>query len=368
MPLALVEFNSILRDLEDAFDAVDELITSTIELHVLIVSAVSIVVGLLSAYYGLKIYKVLVFLLGAVLGGVLGALIGGAAGALILGIVGGFVLLACAYLIPVGLGFLVGFAAAFIWMQPEDAGLIVPLAAGVLGAVVAKLIYELFLIIGFAVSGAALVAGSVYRLLDTFSRSLVDTTGRLVVAALVFVAIVITGILKQYGVVRRDKAKPSDTAAESEDLVPEEPSASSDELLPPFAKDPPASPEPRQVSIRVLPDSDDSWCLLGSNGPNRGEVIDIGNELLIGRDVVGGLSLDDPSVSRVHAMLETFSDGRLLLTDLGSTHGTWVNGTRIEKSLLRPGDGVRFHEHAFRVAWRSELRDGQETVNAPIGK
>jgi hypothetical protein len=50
---------------------------------------------------------------------------------------------------------------------------------------------------------------------------------------------------------------------------------------------------------------------------------------------------DDPTASRLHAMLEPFPAG-WCVTDLGSSNGTWVNGDRVWGShRLRHGDEVR---------------------------
>ena len=63
-------------------------------------------------------------------------------------------------------------------------------------------------------------------------------------------------------------------------------------------------------------------------------------ELVIGRGPGAGLPVDDPLVSRVHAQLLVVPDG-LRLSDLGSRHGTLVNGERItEPRLVVSGDVI----------------------------
>ena len=60
----------------------------------------------------------------------------------------------------------------------------------------------------------------------------------------------------------------------------------------------------------------------------------------IGRGVRGGLLIDSDSVSRRHAKVEwTGSDHRIV--DLGSTNGTFVNGSRVTQHELRDGDRVQ---------------------------
>ena len=64
-----------------------------------------------------------------------------------------------------------------------------------------------------------------------------------------------------------------------------------------------------------------------------------GRQLTIGRDEANDLVLDDPDVSRSHAEVKRDDEGALL-TDLGSTNGTRVNGAGVDKARLRPGDQI----------------------------
>ena len=61
----------------------------------------------------------------------------------------------------------------------------------------------------------------------------------------------------------------------------------------------------------------------------------------VGRDPVNNLQISHPSVSRFHAEIE--HQGReFVLTDLGSSNGTYVNGRRLsEPTRLRVGDSIR---------------------------
>jgi len=61
--------------------------------------------------------------------------------------------------------------------------------------------------------------------------------------------------------------------------------------------------------------------------------------LRIGRASDGDLVLHDARVSRQHARLHG-RDGVLVLTDLGSTNGTRVNGQRIREVVLGVGDQI----------------------------
>lgn len=58
-----------------------------------------------------------------------------------------------------------------------------------------------------------------------------------------------------------------------------------------------------------------------------------------GRNTEATVFLDDVTVSRHHAAFHV-EGGRLLLKDLGSTNGTYVNGKLAEETELSPGDEV----------------------------
>lgn len=74
---------------------------------------------------------------------------------------------------------------------------------------------------------------------------------------------------------------------------------------------------------------------------------------LVGRQSDASLSIPSPTVSRKHAEL-TFCEGSLYLRDLGSTNGTFVNGTRIKQSCpVNHGDLLQFGQIVFRVTQQS---------------
>jgi hypothetical protein len=66
--------------------------------------------------------------------------------------------------------------------------------------------------------------------------------------------------------------------------------------------------------------------------------------LNIGRLDTNDVILDDYKVSREHAILK-FSKSDIMLVDLASTHGSYVNGTRIDRCMLQFGDTIQIVSH-----------------------
>ncbi len=70
---------------------------------------------------------------------------------------------------------------------------------------------------------------------------------------------------------------------------------------------------------------------------------------LVGRK--GGecdIALEHPSISKLHCAIAR-TDGLLFVRDLGSTNGTKVNGQRVTRGALLPGDELTFANIKFRV-------------------
>lgn len=71
----------------------------------------------------------------------------------------------------------------------------------------------------------------------------------------------------------------------------------------------------------------------------------------VGRGIDCEVVLDSTEVSRHHAWIETAPGGQsYLLVDEESRNGTYLNGRRISREPLRPGDLVRFGDREFRFA------------------
>jgi hypothetical protein len=75
------------------------------------------------------------------------------------------------------------------------------------------------------------------------------------------------------------------------------------------------------------------------DGSSQSFVVD-GRPLTIGRGPDNGLVVQDSRASRHHARIYG-RQGALLLADLGSTNGSWVNDRRVQEIALGEGDEIR---------------------------
>ena len=72
----------------------------------------------------------------------------------------------------------------------------------------------------------------------------------------------------------------------------------------------------------------------------------------MGRAPRADFVVDAALVSRLHCRFTLDRGGRLDVEDLGSTNGTWVNGRKVDRAPLMPGDRVKVGRVEFEV--RSE--------------
>ena len=76
-------------------------------------------------------------------------------------------------------------------------------------------------------------------------------------------------------------------------------------------------------------------------GPMANQVLQLSEEVTTIGSVAGNtVVLADPAVSRKHAGIRKV-DSSYELADLGSTNGVYVNGHKVPKKTLEPGDIIR---------------------------
>lgn len=116
---------------------------------------------------------------------------------------------------------------------------------------------------------------------------------------------------------------------------------------------PPEESDPTETiefsGISAAPDAGGApaggFSLIVASGPRQGLHWPLENGLEAGRSPDAAIFLDDVTVSRHHCMF-LVGEGGLEVRDLGSTNGTYVNGTRCDQAELQAGDHViigRFH-------------------------
>ena len=71
-------------------------------------------------------------------------------------------------------------------------------------------------------------------------------------------------------------------------------------------------------------------------------------ECIIGRDKMSDIRINDSYVSKLHAMLQLYSDGVVML-DLNSTNGTLVNSVETKKALLRNNDIISLGSYRLKI-------------------
>ena len=113
-----------------------------------------------------------------------------------------------------------------------------------------------------------------------------------------------------------------------------------------------ANDDPGATAVRpVVP----RYVLRGVSGEAFGRTYPVLGVTTIGRAPECDLRIDEPGMSRVHARLLPTDDG-LLLEDLGSANGCFLNGKRVLRGEAKPGDEVGFDNLRFRL-----MSPGQET-------
>ena len=102
-------------------------------------------------------------------------------------------------------------------------------------------------------------------------------------------------------------------------------------------------------------------------GPDRGRTVEVsGESFTIGRGDACDLVLQDDKVSRQHAALKSVPHGGVILSDLGSTNGTVVDGRRLEVPvLLHGGEELRVGDTVLSVSATAPSQPGSAPPRPP---
>ena len=130
----------------------------------------------------------------------------------------------------------------------------------------------------------------------------------------------------------------------------------------------PGGPGAPALRPRPEPSARPLAAFLVRSGDRKGERLQVRTPVVnVGRAEYNDIVLSDPSVSTVHAKLQRREE-LWILTDQGSTNGTWVDGERVaDEAVLTPGASIRFGEVKvlFDPAELPAPTQGQPTVATP---
>ena len=91
--------------------------------------------------------------------------------------------------------------------------------------------------------------------------------------------------------------------------------------------------------------SRETWAVRVLSGPQAGQIM----PLTVGYNVIGRspncqIKLASNAVSKEHATVLVTDDGKVIITDMNSRNGTFVNGLRVQNQKLQAGDKLTFHD------------------------
>lgn len=103
----------------------------------------------------------------------------------------------------------------------------------------------------------------------------------------------------------------------------------------------------------------EQWAIVANSSWMHGKRYDISEgTLTIGRSAQADITLPSNHLSRRHAQLQRTGNA-VMLQDMASMNGTFVNGNRVKKVPIKHGDQLRFDTFTFLVEGPHE---GQETI------
>ena len=105
----------------------------------------------------------------------------------------------------------------------------------------------------------------------------------------------------------------------------------------------PAAAEDGRTRVRMaLP----KFMLRGVSGTTFGRNFALSGSMTIGRQADCDIPIQAEEISRHHARLQVTAEG-VMVEDLGSANGTWINDKRVHTGMLRPGEELRLDTVRF---------------------
>lgn len=96
------------------------------------------------------------------------------------------------------------------------------------------------------------------------------------------------------------------------------------------------------------PYQQNNWELVAEGDWLAGQRFEISRHAVLGRDSSCDITIPGTHLSRRHAEL-AIKGGALLIRDLNSSNGTFVNEEKVSETALKPGDSIRFDVLHFKV-------------------
>jgi len=95
------------------------------------------------------------------------------------------------------------------------------------------------------------------------------------------------------------------------------------------------------------------WLVVVNSASALGKTFGLDRTLLVGRAADCDVRLEERGLSRHHARVERREDGTIVLEDLDSKNGTYVNGNRVSVCELHDGDKVQLgHLAVLRLSYQ----------------
>jgi predicted component of type VI protein secretion system len=106
------------------------------------------------------------------------------------------------------------------------------------------------------------------------------------------------------------------------------------------------------------------WQLVANGDWLKGQVFPLEQHTVLGRDSECDITIPGTHLSRRHAEI-AISGNKLLVKDLGSSNGTFVNGQQVTDAELTPGDQIQFDVLTFTVEGPGDQDDMNATRIRP---